>query len=99
MEKDRFEILSEKIEKDRQLLEEAAFELRSKIKDLQDHVLGGSVLAKYMDSLVRINEQLISLEKMKTKNELKEKAENKSELESVKKELENDEALGPSIRN
>ena len=97
--KDRIETLLEKIEKDRALLEDAALELRSKIKDLQDHVLGGSVLSKYMDSLVRINEQLIALEKMKSKNEMKEKVENKSDIESVKKELENDDALGPAIRN
>lgn len=87
-----------KIEKDRELLETAAVELRSKIKDIQEHVLAGSVLSKYIDSLSKINDQLILLNKMKEKNNEKEKVSDKSQLDAVRKELENDNAIGTTIK-
>jgi hypothetical protein len=94
----KLELLYQNIENNRQLLEEAAKELRSKIKDLNEHVLGGSVLAKYLDTLAKLNDQLIEVEKLRLKAELKEKASAKDEMSIVKNEIENEDLIGTTFK-
>jgi len=93
----KLDALYQNIENDRSLLEEAAKELKSQIKDLQSHVLGGTVLAKYIDTLTKINEQLITIEKLRIKNDSKEKVAEKSETEKIRKEIEDDGTIGTTL--
>lgn len=95
---DKLEKLYENIENNRNILEDSIKDLKSKIKDLSEHALGGQVLARYLDVLVKINDQLIELEKIKIKSN-KEKTNNKDVSSIAKEELESESLIGTSIKN
>ena len=89
--------LYQNIENDRNILEEAAKELKGQIKDLQSHVQAGQTLARYIDILSKINEQLLDIEKLRIKNENKEKVNEKNESEKIRKEIVDDDIIGTTL--
>jgi len=94
---EKLDTLYKNIENDRKILEDSARELKEKIKDLSEHALGGQVLARYMDVLVKINDQWIELEKLRIKAE-KEKTIKQDSNESIKNELEADSLIGTAMK-
>src|SRR5574343_276677 len=97
MDKQKLDTLYKNIENDRKILEDSARELKEKIKYLSEHALGGQVLARYMDVLVKINDQLIEVEKLRIKAE-KEKAIKQDSNESIQNELEADSLIGTAMK-
>jgi hypothetical protein len=95
--KEKLDTLYENIENDRKILEDAARDLKSKIKDLSEHALGGQVLARYLDVLVKINDQLIEVEKLRIKAD-KENVVKQSSSECIKKELEEESLIGTAMK-
>lgn len=94
---DRLNEIFENIESDRKMLQEAARDLKSKIKDLSEHAIGGTVLSRYLETLSKINQQLIDIEKLKIKQEIRDKTKIKNSIDDVHSEIEADNSIGTTL--